>query len=109
MCLSPVWRIGASAALLGLGQNGMLVVLPVLVTEFRLSLSQGAGRGSCRTAAPGISGVGASGSPSLPSMASPEREHFPADVIIFATGFRPQLPECPSPSLRVCHAIPTAS
>nr|WP_299239682.1 MFS transporter [uncultured Halomonas sp.] len=41
--LPPPWRISASAALLGLGQNGLLVALPVLVAEFGLPLSQWAG------------------------------------------------------------------
>lgn len=40
MPLPPVWRISACAALLGLGQNGLLVALPVLVARFGLSLSQ---------------------------------------------------------------------
>ncbi|WP_053070751.1 MFS transporter [Halomonas sp. PR-M31] len=38
-----LWRISASAALLGLGQNGLLVALPVLVATFGLPLSQWAG------------------------------------------------------------------
>lgn len=37
------WRISASAALLGLGQNGLLVALPVLVARFELTLAQWAG------------------------------------------------------------------
>lgn len=37
---SPLARLGASAALLGLGQNGLLVALPVLVAKFNLPLSQ---------------------------------------------------------------------
>lgn len=40
MSVSSLWRISASAALLGLGQNGLLVALPVLVAEFSLPLSQ---------------------------------------------------------------------
>jgi MFS family permease len=40
LSLSPLARIGASAALLGLGQNGLLVALPVLVAKFSLPLSQ---------------------------------------------------------------------
>nr|WP_297459462.1 MFS transporter [uncultured Halomonas sp.] len=43
MRLPPVWRISACAALLGLGQNGLLVALPVLVARFGLPLSQWAG------------------------------------------------------------------
>lgn len=43
MHLPPVWRISACAALLGLGQNGLLVALPVLVARFGLPLSQWAG------------------------------------------------------------------
>lgn len=40
LSLSPLARLGASAALLGLGQNGLLVALPVLVAESGLPLSQ---------------------------------------------------------------------
>lgn len=40
MFLTPVWRISASAALLGLGQNGLLVALPLLLVETGLSLAQ---------------------------------------------------------------------
>ncbi|QHC49689.1 MFS transporter [Billgrantia tianxiuensis] len=43
MRLPPLWRISACAALVGLGQNGLLVALPVLVERFGLSLSQWAG------------------------------------------------------------------
>ncbi|MCE9663403.1 MFS transporter [Halomonas sp. M5N1S17] len=43
MPLPPLWRISACAALLGLGQNGLLVALPVLVEGFGLPLSQWAG------------------------------------------------------------------
>lgn len=43
MYLPPVWRISACAALLGLGQSGLLVALPVLVARFGLPLSQWAG------------------------------------------------------------------
>ncbi|WIX33899.1 MFS transporter [Salinicola sp. JS01] len=43
MPLPPLWRLGACAALLGLGQNGLLVMLPVLVARFGLPLSQWAG------------------------------------------------------------------
>lgn len=43
MLLPPLWRISACAALLGLGQNGLLVMLPVLVERFGLPLSQWAG------------------------------------------------------------------
>jgi len=41
--LPPQWRISASAALLGLGQNGLLVALPILVARFELTLAQWAG------------------------------------------------------------------
>ncbi|WP_353981525.1 MFS transporter [Salinicola endophyticus] len=43
MSLPPLWRLGACAALLGLGQNGLLVMLPLLVAHFGLPLSQWAG------------------------------------------------------------------
>lgn len=43
MHLTPVWRISACAALLGLGQTGLLVALPVLVEHSGLPLSQWAG------------------------------------------------------------------
>ncbi|MCE8051427.1 MFS transporter [Halomonas daqingensis] len=43
MRFPPLWRISACAALLGLGQNGLLVALPVLVERFGLPLSQWAG------------------------------------------------------------------
>lgn len=43
MRFSPLWRISACTALLGLGQNGLLVALPVLVERFGLPLSQWAG------------------------------------------------------------------
>ncbi|MFC3284767.1 MFS transporter [Litchfieldella rifensis] len=43
MHVPPLWRISTCAALLGLGQNGLLVVLPVLVERFGLPLSQWAG------------------------------------------------------------------
>ena len=33
MSVSSLWRISASAALLGLGQNGLLVALPVLAYQ----------------------------------------------------------------------------
>lgn len=38
-----VWRISAAAALLGLGQNGFLVALPMLVAQSGLALEQWAG------------------------------------------------------------------
>lgn len=40
LSLPPLARLGASAALLGLGQNGLLVALPVLVAKSGLPLSQ---------------------------------------------------------------------
>lgn len=43
MRLPLIWRISACAALLGLGQSGLLVALPVLVARFGLPLSQWAG------------------------------------------------------------------
>ncbi|WP_110690060.1 MFS transporter [Salinicola endophyticus] len=43
MSLPPLWRLSACAALLGLGQNGLLVMLPVLVAHFGMPLSQWAG------------------------------------------------------------------
>lgn len=43
MRFTPLWRISACTALLGLGQNGLLVALPVLVERFGLPLSQWAG------------------------------------------------------------------
>ncbi|WP_136253507.1 hypothetical protein [Onishia niordana] len=43
MRFTPLWRISACTALLGLGQNGLLVALPVLVEHFGLPLSQWAG------------------------------------------------------------------
>ncbi len=43
MRFPSLWRISACAALLGLGQNGLLVALPVLVERFGLPLSQWAG------------------------------------------------------------------